>query len=272
MIEGEAEYEYIPLQIFLDHFYEGQTYALEMAFAVLQNKFTSLGDDGEFTQAWMRQLVQDFLTKNVQKMVGYAISQSRQYGLKTERYTAFVKASNLIRSNNADTSQALAKWPTLLEDLCKIPHVKMCEVANGAGGTEMVLGIDICNKKFPLTAKWRQVLESIDKTVVEYGNRVKDHEGQPADWKALSHAIRITEQIIELCQHGTITFPRPTAECLLKVKRGELSLDGAKDILRDRFDSIDPAIEESNLLERTPELDEKFKEFKLSLLREYYEV
>src|SRR6478609_1788353 len=41
MTAGGTETEYLPLQVFLDDFFSGQTYALEIAFAVSQGFHTS---------------------------------------------------------------------------------------------------------------------------------------------------------------------------------------------------------------------------------------
>jgi hypothetical protein len=278
MLEGEAEYEFIPLQVYLDHFFEGQTYAIETAFAVLNDMHTtleyehgelSIKDDSLRIQAWMSELMTRFLTRDVQKMVGYAVAQSRQYGLKTERYNSYVAVAGLV-GFNADMKKSLAEDQELLYNIMQIPHIKSCTVMNGAGGDESAPGIEIGGKQFPLTTKWAHVLSSVTKSVESYGNRVKDHTGQPADWKALSHATRIVEQIIELTQTGHITFPRPNADVLLMIKRGEFSLDYAKDMLADRFNLIDTSIESSVLNEKTPELEEQFYEFKLRLLKDYY--
>jgi len=42
------------------------------------------------------------------------------------------------------------------------------------------------------------------------------------DWKALSHAVRVGREAVELYQTGVIVFPLRCAEHLLRIKRGEL--------------------------------------------------
>lgn len=294
MIAGEAEFEFIPLQVYFDQFFEGQTYAVELAFAVLNNMHTtleyehgelSIKDDSWRIQSWMSQLVSNFLTRNVQKMVGYAVSQSKQYGLKTERYNAYVKASELIVAVERD----MAGWkgvsksgsvslnkvgdnPKLIEELCKLTHIHRDEIMNANGGKETAPAINIGGKQFPLTTTWKTVWLSIDSSIKSYGNRVKDHTGEPTDWKALSHATRIVEQIIELTTTGQITFPRPNAAYLLDMKQGKLTLEEATEYLADKFNKIDSSIESSVLKEKTPELEEEFYQFKLAVLKDYYQL
>lgn len=288
MLAGEAEYEYIPLQVFLNDFYAGQTYALEIAFAVLQHRFTINGmephnivgagtiEEMEDIYFMMEDLVGNFLTRNVKKMVGYAVSQSRNYGLKTERYNSLRKVSEYFDDyiKQFGTSPlnkvVLRDHPDFVAELLKLDHVKECEILNGAGGTEMAPAIEVCGKQFPLTANFAAVIKSIEGSIAQYGDRVKKYDGEGVDWKALSHAIRITEQVVELCLHGKLTFPRPNAAYLKDVKEGKVPMDDAIAYLTQCFNEVDDAIEKSKLPDRTPEMDELFVKFKLDILNKLY--
>lgn len=283
MKAGEAEYEFIPLQIFLDHFYEGQTYALEIANAVindmhvtLEYEYGELGVTGDslFIKSWMQTLVDRFLTRDVKKMVGYARSQSQLYGLKTERYNTLLQIAEFIRENFDEKSikLKLKDLPISMGVLLSFEHVSQTEIMNGQGGKVAVPGIELNGKQFALTTSWREILSSVEKTLKSYGNRVKDHTGEPTDWKALSHAIRIGEQIIDILELGHIEFPRPNAAFLLEVKQGKVPLQDATDYLTDLFNRVEGAVEKSQLPEKTPELTEEFEQFKLDLLRQYYRL
>jgi hypothetical protein len=130
----------------------------------------------------------------------------------------------------------------------------------------------VCGKKFPLTNTWGTMVRSLRKSLLTYGERVKKFDGEGVDWKALSHAIRITEQVIELSRCGIIKFPRPNAVFLKAVKEGRIPLDEATDYLTQCFNEVDLAVENSVLKERTPELEEEFEDFKLRLLRDLYNL
>lgn len=272
MLAGEAEYEYIPLQIFLDDFFNGQTYAIEIAFAVLGN------DHFEDTTVkhWIQTLVDKFLTRNVTKMVGYAVSQSRNYGLKTERYNSLKEAIRTLDEystmNVNDGKISTLNHTNILMSLESIKHVKMTQIANGGGGTEMVPAIDICGKEFPLTVQVGTVIKSLKGSIAKYGDRVKQYDGQGVDWKALSHAIRITSQVLDLCEFGKIQYPLPYAGYLREVKEGQIDLSHALEHLTLLFNRVDESVEKSVLPERTPELEENFYLFKLRLLRYYYGI
>lgn len=286
MIAGGTETEYLPLQVFFNDFYDGQTYALEVAFASIQGLAIFNEDlttaDVAFINKMMRELIDNFLTNNVKKMVGYAVAQSRLYGLKTQRYTSLGAALRVFKHFQqwADIHMTREQWatttldasPTTQEQLLQLEHVKRIEIMNADGGTKPAPGIEICGKQYSLTNRITTIMKSIEKSLSNYGDRVKEFDGHGVDWKALSHAIRITEQVIELSECGCITFPRPNAEFIRSVKAGELSLEDATDYLDREFARIDEAVAKSVLQARTPELDVKFREWKIEQLRHLYGV
>ena len=63
--------------------------------------------------------------------------------------------------------------------------------------------------------------EIAERLVNEYGQRALQAErNEGVDWKALSHAVRIGREALELFQSGRITFPLPYADHILGIKRG----------------------------------------------------
>jgi hypothetical protein len=285
MTAGETETEYLPLQVFFDDFYNGQTYAVETAFAAKDGKFAT---DGAYADLYatsdlldmkniMEELVTRFLNRNVKKMVGYAISQAKMYGVKNERYTTLVNAVRILKEAINDVDQTLKANDELVANLLALPHVKVEKLA-GSGSklfhAEPVDVLNICGKQYYYTVSLQTILTSVENTVATYGKRVtltdKDDEG--VDWKALSHAVRITEQILELCNDGKLTLPRPNADYLLQIKNGELSLPVATGYLENAFNQIDDAIANSVLKERNDKLDAEFKQWKVSVLSHLYDL
>lgn len=290
MLAGETETEYLPLQVFFDDFFNGQTYALEVAFAVVQGLHEVPGVNGEkdnrfaYQQRMMTELVDRFLTSNVKKMVGYAVAQSRMYGLKTERYTSLKEFldtvymyfdKTMFSELSVETKMRHTRLNSdvhelLLRTVLTLPHVKEVQVFNARGGKETSPGLEVAGKQFPLTNSWHTVYSSLKGTLTNYGERVKQFDGEGVDWKALSHAMRITEQVLELSRTGTLVFPRPNADFLRAVKNGEVSLDEATAYLDTAFSMVDEAVSKSVLRERTPELEKEFEAFKLKELKALY--
>lgn len=279
MLAGETETEYLPLQVFFDDFFNGQTYALEIAFAIAQGLHVC--EDASKWQnmrCMMQELIDKFLTNNVKKMVGYAVSQSKLYGLKTERYSSLSETLSTlndfgrakISTNEQRESLTFVDLPELVKSLTKLKYVKMCKISNGDGGTTLVDALDICGKQYPLTNKIFTVVKSLEKTICNYGERVKEFEGEGVDWKAFSHAIRITEQVLELSSTGKLVFPRSNANLLRTIKNGEMPLGEATAYLQDVFSKVDTAISTSVLQERTSELEDTFKEWKINKLSKLY--
>ena len=269
---GDTETEYLPLQVFLDDYFNGQTYAIEVVFAVLQGKT----DANPYHTSWCWRLAEDFTTRNIDKMVGYAVAQSRTYGLKTQRYTAMKEVVDAIDVSASKMQLGLETRikdePDLLCHLQSIDHVHPTMIENAMGGSALAPALEVCGKKFPLTNTWGTMVRSLRKSLLTYGERVKKFDGEGVDWKALSHAIRITEQVVELSRIGIIKFPRPNAVFLKAVKEGRIPLNEATDYLTQCFDEVDFAVEKSILHERTPELEQRFQDFKLALLRDLYNL
>jgi len=60
----------------------------------------------------------------------------------------------------------------------------------------------------------------------EYGARARKAETNTGiDWKALSHAVRVAREAVELLETGHITFPLPYAAHILEIKTGALTYD-----------------------------------------------
>jgi len=171
-----------------------------------------------------------------------------------------------------DEKKRLSETPEFLADMLANDYVREIEIMNGQGGKVAVPGIEINGKQFPLTSTWGTIFKSVTGTLQAYGNRVKDHTDQPTDWKALSHAIRIGEQIIEVLAEGTMIFPRPNAAYLLEVKRGNIPLQEATEYLTELFNQVEEAVDASTLPEKTETLSDDFEMFKLDLLRHYYKL
>lgn len=272
MAAGETETEYLPFQVFLDDFFNGQTYALELVFAVNQG----LHEDELSlpTRMMMRDLQEKFLTSNVKKMVGYAVSQSQLYGLKTERYTTLKKAVEML------TDFALHKGAGVtLNDafdlrvaLANMPHVKPVQLEASHRGSELAHGLEVVGKKFLLTNTVGTVLKSLQGLLDGYGARVASFDGEGVDWKALSHAVRITTQVLDLSRNGVLEFPNPKADILRRMKNGEMPLDMATTFLQVLFDQVDEAVANSKLQTRTKVLEDQFTAWKLSKLKYFYSI
>ena len=68
----------------------------------------------------------------------------------------------------------------------------------------------VCNKMMPYTASIKSAHETMSSIVRDYSHRALAAEkNEGVDWKAVSHAVRIATQAIELLETGNVVFPRP---------------------------------------------------------------
>ena len=279
MKANEEETEYIPLQVFLNDFFAGQTYAVELAFAMLAGESDVAHAESSYSLRvqWMvKDLTSRFLHSNLKGMLGYAVGQATKYGMKTQR---FLQAQTLLKMVEKDfepynlenpdevvefESLRLRDRPELLAALLATGTCKYEAPSVENGNQEFIV---LPNKKsFPYGVKWTYFVRNLKGTLQEYGHRVRTSlDGE--DWKALMHALRISQQVLELHTSGKMNFPRANREELLSVRRGEV----AKDEVLERFAAVMQQLEEPGVLpELTEELAEEFSDWKDATLRLFY--
>ena len=90
----------------------------------------------------------------------------------------------------------------------------------------------------------------IGKMVSEYGHRaLKAESQQGVDWEALSHAVRVARQAIELFQTGEIVFPLAYAPHLLAIKTGAVEYQAVADEIEGLLAEVESEGERSTLRE-----------------------
>lgn len=83
---------------------------------------------------------------------------------------------------------------------------------------------ECCGRQVPFNASVRLAAEMYQRLFHEYGERARQAEAnQGIDWKAISHAIRVAYQALDLLGSGEVVFPLRQAPHLLEVKQGKLS-------------------------------------------------
>ena len=82
--------------------------------------------------------------------------------------------------------------------------------------------------------------------VNSYANRTKS-ASEGADWKALSHAVRVMDEVYELLTDHHITFPLREAKYIKQIKKGLVPLNSVITYLEKHIQLIDQLIQESTL-------------------------
>jgi hypothetical protein len=165
-----------------------------------------------------------FITKNIENDLGYIIRQAAKYGVKGSRMAtvrlALQWVENWIRlygsiSGLGQHHVALGQFAEANE------HSSIIPIPHPSG--EPQWHWEVVGRKIPFRASLGEAYKILSNVFENYGERVRQAERNDGiDWKALSHAVRVATQTIERLETGELTFPRPDAKHLLRIKQGEL--------------------------------------------------
>lgn len=108
--------------------------------------------------------------------------------------------------------------------------------------------LECCNRKAPFLASLKDMRAIYARLLDEYGARaIMAERNEGVDWKALSHAVRVGHEALELLGTGCITFPLPNASHVLAIKRGELPYPAVAEEIEGLLESIEAAQASSTL-------------------------
>jgi hypothetical protein len=208
---SENDAEYYSLHYFVDLASRGQTVAFDMLHA---NPGHVVKSD-ELGWIW-DVLVENrklFISKEMKAFTGYARSQAARYSLRGERLNRLIAFRDVIaRAPGGDVPLSFF-WADLPKDM---------ERTDSQGVRELKIG----GKWFGETTATSVVRNCVQGAINQHA---ADSGG--IDWKALSHAVRVTQELAELLTYGEIRFPLQTAPKLLSIKNGELPLEEVQHLL-----------------------------------------
>ena len=234
--KDDIDIEIFSLDRFLDQLMEGQTWALDMLFAFNSTYYTAEGMSimGEIFKNKDR-----LLTKNINAFVGYARKQAAKYGIKGTRMDALKNTVALLETFNnydklemhADAIYKLVAESKELVSLEKTPLIEVVEIP-AVGKPEMIPHLVVCNRKIGFTSTVKLAKDCFGKILSGYGDRaIKANLAGGKDWKAISHAVRVNSEALELLKTGHITFPRPDRELLLQIKEARMDWDKVAELI-----------------------------------------
>ncbi len=86
----------------------------------------------------------------------------------------------------------------------------------------------------------------------QFGNRTRD-ASVGVDYKALSHAVRVINEVEELIDDKFITFPLKNRVYITSIKEGNESLESVMAYLDIKLDEVQKKLEESDLPKKSNE-------------------
>lgn len=245
---ADIDREAFSLHRYLELLAEGQTVALDMLFApdwammMMPN------------QIWrdVQKLAPNILTRGATAFVRYCRQQANKYGIKGSRVAAARKALALLEDAERQhgASARLDTVVNLLEKLV-VEHDFLEFVDLEQPNGDMVRYFEVCGKKAMLTSTIKNAHDIVRRLVEAYGQRALAAErNEGLDWKALSHAVRVGHEAVELFQTGRISFPRPEAMHLLEIKRGRLPYTKVAGEIEQLLVDVEAAASSSSLPEK----------------------
>lgn len=237
---GERDEELYSLQRYLGLLAEGQTVALDMLFAPQWAMTEPVSHLWTFIQENRYRL----LTRKSAAFIGYCRQQANKYGIKGSRVAASRAALTLLsRSNGTHRLDTIAD--DIAELLTKNQHMSVMDIEVPG---RVVRHWCVCNRKMPFTSSIKTARDIMQHLVDEYGQRALQAEQQQGvDWKALSHAVRVGHQALELLDTGNVTFPLPNAEHIRAIKSGAVAYQQVANEIEELFETMKGAAAVSSL-------------------------
>jgi hypothetical protein len=211
----DVDIEQYALHKYFDLLLQGNTVAMDILFT--PKEFW----ERKIAPTWERVVKSKdiFLHKGTASFAGYCRTQANRYGIKGSRVAAARAALELLKT--FEPRKKLGDYEAQIFPFVDgRDHCGVVLINNPKGQPERFL--EVCNRKFAFAANVKHALDIVQRIFDEYGKRALQAESNDGcDWKALAHAVRVANQAQELLLTGHITFPRPEAELLRSVRKGE---------------------------------------------------
>ncbi len=245
---GDQDVELFAYHQYLKLLLQGQTVALDMLFTPEEHYMTKPEPEWYAIQANKRL----FLSRGVRAFVGYCRSQARKYTLKLERYKATSDILDYLRhwEKMLGGQARLSKLSEFLPILCKrLAFADVVSVQQVSGPS--LLHLEVAGTKVPFSISLKNAQETYELKLQGYGERVKKSRDMDShDWKSMMHAVRVSQEAIELLHTGHITFPRPDAPTLLQIRKGKLPYEEVSGMIEQGLVLVEEAVERSSLPEK----------------------
>lgn len=243
---ADIDEEIYSLDKYLKLVAEGQTVSLDMLFA--PNNYIL-----EHSPMWTR--IQNnrkkLISRQSKAFIGYCRQQANKYGIKGSRVAAARDALEFLNHlvSILGMNKKLGDYATKIDVWAKDKEfIKIVDIPLASG--QEIRHLDVCDRLLPFTASVGSAFSVVEKIVDGYGKRALQAEkNEGVDWKALSHAVRIGQQAVELFRTHNIIFPRPNAPELLNIKKGWLPYKEVSEKIEELFDDVEREAAASTLPE-----------------------
>lgn len=241
-VAGEIDQEAYALHRYLALLAEGQTVALDMLFAP---RWAMAADPAPI---WLEIVAQRhrLLSSRAASFVGYCRTQANKYGIKGSRVHAvrnivdWFDAAIAEHGHVAKLEVAAASLPAFIAEH-RMDHTAMIEIPHPSR-PDPIPHLECCNRKAPFFTSLKDTRAIYARLLDEYGARALMAErNEGVDWKALSHAVRVGGEALELLATGWITFPLRNAERIRAIKQGAVPYAAVAEEIEDLLAKVEAA-------------------------------
>lgn len=253
------------LQKFLSMLAAGDTVSTEILFATPEES----SKEWDYIQSLRPRLI----NRQCKGFVGYCRRQAAKYGVKGSRLNAVKSIIDYLDTFKDKKHQDL-KLSNIENELRQWSegkdHISWENIPSPTG--DVLWHLNVCDRKMPMTVKISEAYAVWEKVWQNYGDRARQAAtNQGIDWKAVSHAVRVARQAIELLQTGNLQFPRPDCEELLDIKLGKLPYSRVSSLLENLVEQVEE-VALSSLIQEKPDLnlhDSLVKQFYLKQINNH---
>lgn len=253
-VAGEIDQEAYALHRYLSLLAEGQTVALDMLFAPRWAMISPPDPIWDFIWDCRHNL----LSRRAASFIGYCRTQANKYGIKGSRVHA---VRNIVEwfDQAIAIHGHLAKMEVATDTLAgfvaerALDHTAIINIPHPSKPEIGLPHLECCNRKAPFTVSLKDTRAIYARLLDEYGARALMAErNEGVDWKALSHAVRVGLEALELLATGHITFPLPNAARILEIKCGAVPYAAVAEMIEGLLDQVEEA-QSSSILRETPD-------------------
>jgi len=199
--KDDVDCETYALPYFIELACKGETVALDMLHAK-DEMFESQLCDVWFELKKKRQM---FYTKDMKSYIGYARKQANKYGIKGSRMEAVEKVINFVSFSYNEEQRHTLKIKDIIKKLPESEYVKIVKMMETKQGD--LTFYEVCGRKFQDSLTLEQLKIHCQSIYDEYGDRAKLAKiDQGIDWKAVSHALRASYQMLGILKDGDFEY------------------------------------------------------------------
>ncbi len=236
---------------------KGETGAIDILFSMFRED-TQVYKDKAFTSVIMENY-KKFYSKNLHSFVGYCVGQSKVYNVRGERFNElhlFVKKFNALVKEQGN--EKLATMFPLIDEMFyeyayKYINYVIADTSRGYGEPKKGKYVEVLGKRFLGTVTVKYFADKITDMEEQFGNRARA-SAKGVDFKALSHAVRVINEVEELIDSDFITFPLKNRRYITSIKEGNEKLEDVMDYLDQKLNIVQEKLEHSSLPEHSDEV------------------